>query len=76
MYKALITDLDGSAVHIGSYGEDIDEQTRAAVRLAQDTGYHIACATGRAWRTAKPVIDKLGLRSFASSMAEAPLLTQ
>lgn len=59
-----MTDLDGSAVHIGSDGKDIDEQTRTAVRLAQDAGYHIASATGRAWQTAKPVINTLGLKSL------------
>jgi hydroxymethylpyrimidine pyrophosphatase-like HAD family hydrolase len=64
MYKALITDLDGSAVHIGSDGKDVDEQTRAAVRLAQAAGYRIACASGRSWRSAKPVVTALGITSL------------
>jgi len=64
MYKALITDLDGSAVIISSYGEDVDEETRAAVARAQAEGLHIACATGRQWIKAKPVIEALGIKSL------------
>lgn len=64
MYKALITDLDGSAVNITSNGSDIDEQTRLAVAAAQAKGYHISCATGRQWSSTKPVVEALGITSL------------
>jgi HAD superfamily hydrolase (TIGR01484 family) len=63
MYKAIITDLDGSAVNISSDGSDVSEETRAAVRTAQDAGYIISCATGREWDISKPVVTSLGLTS-------------
>lgn len=63
MYKALITDLDGTAVMISSDGSDVDEKTRHAVKQAQQKGFKLACATGREWRFAKPVIDSLGFVS-------------
>jgi hydroxymethylpyrimidine pyrophosphatase-like HAD family hydrolase len=61
IYKALITDLDGTAIPISSEGSDIDDRTRQAVRLATQRGYHITCATGREWELTKPVAERLGL---------------
>lgn len=61
MYKALITDLDGTVTAIGTDGSDISEATRAAVSRAQSLGERLACATGRSWESAKPVIANLGL---------------
>jgi Cof subfamily protein (haloacid dehalogenase superfamily) len=63
MYKALITDLDGTAVMISSDGSDVDGKTRHAVMQAQQRGFKLACATGREWKLAKPVIDSLGFVS-------------
>lgn len=63
MYKALITDLDGTAVMISSDGSDVDGKTRHAVKQAQQRGFKLACATGREWRFARPVIDSLGFVS-------------
>ncbi len=62
-YRALITDLDGTAVPIGSDGRHIDTETQTAVRRAQDTGHQVACATGRQWELTQPIITKLGLTS-------------
>jgi HAD superfamily hydrolase (TIGR01484 family) len=63
MYRALITDLDGTAVAISSNGDDIDESTKQAVQRAIDAGKKLSCATGRSWKMVKPVISKLGLVS-------------
>jgi HAD superfamily hydrolase (TIGR01484 family) len=63
MYKALITDLDGTAIAIASYGSDIDDATILTVRTAISSGKLIACATGREWAEAEPVIRKLGLQA-------------
>jgi HAD superfamily hydrolase (TIGR01484 family) len=63
MYKALITDLDGTAVAISSNGDDIDERTKQAVARAIDAGKKLSCATGRNWKMVKPVVSKLGLVS-------------
>lgn len=62
-YKALITDLDGTAIPISSDGSDIDGRTCEAVQRATRQGYKIACATGREWELAKPVVNRLGLTS-------------
>ncbi|HEX3082561.1 MAG TPA: HAD family hydrolase [Candidatus Saccharimonadia bacterium] len=61
MYKALIADLDGTAVRLTSDGSDIDNRTRHAVAEAIRRGFKIACATGRDWSFASPVITSLGL---------------
>ncbi len=63
MYKALITDLDGTAVPVSSNGSDIPESTRQAVSRALAQDKKIACATGREWPLAKPVVDRLGITS-------------
>jgi HAD superfamily hydrolase (TIGR01484 family) len=63
MYKALITDLDGTAVMISSDGSDVDGKTRHAVKQAQQRGFKLTCATGREWELARPVIDSLGFVS-------------
>jgi len=59
-YKALITDLDGTAVGIASDGSDVEETTHQVVGEAIDAGFKITCATGRSWAYAKPAIEKLG----------------
>lgn len=64
MYKALITDLDGSAVNISSNGSDVDDQTREAVQAAENAGYHISAATGRDWPITKPVTEALGIKAL------------
>jgi len=61
IYKALITDLDGTVVELSSDGHDVSDIARMAVKRAQDSGSKIACATGRRWSFAKPVIEKLGI---------------
>lgn len=63
MYKALITDLDGTAVKIGSDGSEIDETTRVAILRAQKRGFKVACATGREWEIAESAIVSLGLKA-------------
>lgn len=60
IYKALITDLDGTAVQITSNGDDIDNVTQRAVQRAIARGKRLTCATGRDWESVKPVVSKLG----------------
>lgn len=60
-YRALITDLDGTAVGLASKGDDITEATKQAVKTALAEGKIIACATGRGWMYAKSVVRELGI---------------
>lgn len=62
-YKALVTDLDGTAVKISSDGSDVTEAAKQAVQLAQKKGFTITCATGRRWESAKPIVEQLGIVS-------------
>ncbi|MDB5175473.1 MAG: HAD-superfamily hydrolase, subfamily [Candidatus Saccharibacteria bacterium] len=62
-YKALVTDLDGTAVKISSEGSDVSEAAKRAVRVAQEKGFKITCATGRRWDSAKPIVKRLGIAS-------------
>jgi hydroxymethylpyrimidine pyrophosphatase-like HAD family hydrolase len=61
MYKALITDLDGTAIAVASFGDDIDLATQQAMSNAINQGFIVACATGRDWNMAEAVITKLGI---------------
>jgi Cof subfamily protein (haloacid dehalogenase superfamily) len=61
-YKAIITDLDGSAVTISSKGDDIAAKTIEAIDQAQAQGKVIVCATGRGWTYAKSVVRALGFK--------------
>lgn len=63
MYKALITDLDGTAVPLASNGESVSQATRRAIQRAVQSGSVITCASGRAWNEAKDVIAALGITS-------------
>jgi HAD superfamily hydrolase (TIGR01484 family) len=63
MLKALITDLDGTAVNISSDGSDIDRHTKEAVRNAINHGKKLTCATGREWELTKHVVRELGFLS-------------
>jgi Cof subfamily protein (haloacid dehalogenase superfamily) len=60
MYKALITDLDGTAIAISSNGDDIDNATKEAIQRAIAIGKRLTCATGRDWEGTKAVVHKLG----------------
>lgn len=62
-YKALVTDLDGTAVKISSDGSDVTEAARLAVQAAQEKGFKITCATGRRWTSTKPIVERLGIVS-------------
>lgn len=63
MYKALITDLDGTIVNLSSNGDNIDDATVEVAKEAIDVGKKLTCATGREWELAKPIIKKLGFVS-------------
>ena len=63
MYKALITDIDGTAVAISSDGSDIDIRTKDAVQNAIYNDKKLTCATGREWELAKNIISELGFTS-------------
>ena len=58
---AVVTDLDGTVVPVGSDGSDIDAKTVDCVRIANDAGLRIACATGRSWQLARPIITRLAI---------------
>lgn len=60
-YKSLIADLDGTIVRIASDGSEVTDDMRQAVQDAREHKFDIACATGRPWELAKPVIEALGL---------------
>jgi hypothetical protein len=60
MYKALITDLDGTAIAISSNGDDIDAATKETIQRAIALGKRLTCATGRDWEGTKSVVSKLG----------------
>ena len=60
MYKALITDLDGTAIPISSDGSSVDRKTKQAIINASKAGFKITCASGRDWNLAKPAIKNLG----------------
>lgn len=60
-YKAIITDLDGTAIKLSSNGDEISEETINLVKKAQAINTKIACATGRQWLLTKEVVQKLGI---------------
>ncbi len=60
MYKALITDLDGTAVPLTSDGSSVTDSTRTTIQKAIKNGFKLACATGRHWEHAESVIKSLG----------------
>jgi Cof subfamily protein (haloacid dehalogenase superfamily) len=61
MYKALITDIDGTLVPVTGNGSTIDEPTIQAFKAAIDDGCKIGAATGRGWQSTKPVVERLGI---------------
>jgi 5-amino-6-(5-phospho-D-ribitylamino)uracil phosphatase len=61
MYKALITDIDGTLVPVTGNGSTIDEPTVQAFKAAIESGYKIGVATGRGWQSTKPVVERLGI---------------
>ncbi len=61
MYRALIADVDDTTVPVRSDGSDLDEQTVIAVARAVQQGRRICLATGRSWRSTKPVAKRLGI---------------
>jgi len=61
MYKALITDIDGTLVPVTGDGSTIDEPTAQAFRAAIDNGCKVGVATGRGWRSTRPVVERLGI---------------
>ena len=62
-YKALVTDLDGTAVKISSDGSDVTEAARLAVQAAHEKGFKVTCATGRRWTSTKSIVERLGIVS-------------
>jgi HAD superfamily hydrolase (TIGR01484 family) len=61
MYKALITDIDGTLVPVTGNGSTIDEPTVQTFKAAIAGGYKIGVATGRGWQSTKPVVERLGI---------------
>lgn len=63
MYKALITDLDGTAVPLAAMGADVNKSAKHAIQQATQAGKIITCASGRAWNEAESVVAALGITS-------------
>lgn len=61
MYKALITDIDGTLVPVTGNGSTLDEQTIQAFKTAFESGCRIGVATGRGWPSTKSVVERLGI---------------
>lgn len=59
MYKAVVSDLDGTLLN-GSH--EIDEFTKETVSAVIDKGIKFYIATGRSYSGAKAIMDKLGLK--------------
>ena len=64
MYKAIISDLDGTLLN---ENHDVDEFTINTVKKVLEKGIKFYIATGRSYFGAKEVMDKLNL--------EIPLIT-
>jgi len=61
MYKALITDIDGTLVPVTGNGSTIGEPTAQAFKAAINSGCKIGVATGRGWQSTKPIVERLGI---------------
>ena len=59
MYKAVVSDLDGTLLD-GNHA--IDEFTKETVSAVIDKGIKFYIATGRSYSGAKDIMDKLGLK--------------
>ena len=59
MYKAVVSDLDGTLLN-GSH--EIDDFTKETVSAVIDKGIKFYIATGRSYSGAKAIMDKLGLK--------------
>ena len=59
MYKAVVSDLDGTLLN-GSHA--IDEFTKETVSEVINRGIKFYIATGRSYSGAKDIMDKLGLK--------------
>ncbi len=64
MYKALVTDLDGTVISLASTDtSEITPATKQAIAAAQAKGKHIAAATGRPWEYTKNIVKAMQLSS-------------
>lgn len=61
MYKAIISDIDNTLVPIKGDGSNINSDTARAVANALAQSFHVSVATGRGWKSAQPIVQKLGL---------------
>lgn len=57
-YRLLALDIDGTAVNSR---DEVTPATRQAVRRACDAGIRVVLATGRRYRRALPIVERLGL---------------
>lgn len=57
-YRMLLADLDGTVIDPGG---EVAEDTAAALRRLRAAGHRVILATGRCWRSARPVVRRLGL---------------
>lgn len=61
MYRALISDIDGTIIASASDGIDITNGLIAAIAEAKAAGKFIGLASGRGYKATKNIIDKLGI---------------
>lgn len=60
MYKAVISDLDGTLLN---HEHEITKETIDTIRSLKEKGYNFYIATGRLHKRVKPIIDKIGLKT-------------
>lgn len=62
MYKAIITDFDGTIVRLKSGNSLVDASTVDSIKAILESEKIVACATGREWHLAQKVLNQLNLK--------------
>jgi len=63
MYKALVTDIDGTLTKVRSDGIETTIQELEIIKDAIAAGVVFGVATGRGWGSTKPVVDRFGIQT-------------
>lgn len=61
LYRAIVTDLDGTLLRSDS---SVSDRTRLAVKATEDAGLRFVIATGRPPRWIPPIVEQLGERGL------------
>lgn len=73
MYKAVISDLDGTLLN---KNHTVSQETIDTVKKFVDKGYKFYVATGRMYKRAKPIIDKIGIKADIICLNGARIVDQ